>query len=440
MKRMGLNIDGLFISEKEKNDLITYLQTDQPDTIIVLSSVPFAAEMKGRFPRMNVIYRDMSGSDNDNLWLHMTPQEWWNRYSMVKNYGLIAHTNNEPAITKAMVEWEIECAKIAIANQTKVVLCNFSVGVPETPNNNPTQYEMLKPLFKLIAENPDYLYLGLHEYAATNWYAEFGGATDYKVWSKDLNHTRPYLMGRFKHINDYCIANFGKLPNIIFTEWGFDTIHAFYNYQSRVPGFEPSHMGITKSIKAFEAWRTDLINWEHYAFVQLQSAWNALYKKENNIKGVCFFCWGGQGVWRNYYNIAGYEKLIDFLKGGNFSNEEQREFDMLLGNEIKEVLYKGTTAVRFRSSPSTSASILFNLQTNMRGYEFTKSTFRMNGYSWKAYLFIDPRDNNYKLGWSAFSVDPTAFEIIESGGGKVDLNNEIALAEQLKQNLTNKNS
>jgi hypothetical protein len=439
MKRMGLNIDGLFITDKQKTDLISYLSVDQPESILVINSMPFAAEMKGRFPYMNVIYRDMALPNQDNLWMQISPETWWNIYSAAANYGLVLHTNNEPAITKAMVDWEIECAKIAIKNKTKVVLCNFSVGTPETPNNNPAQYEMLKPLFKLICDNPDYLYLGLHEYAATNWYAEYGGSTDYQKWVKDLNHTRPNLFGRFKHINDYCIANFGNLPNIIITEWGFDTIHAYYNYQSSVPGFSPSHMGIGKSILAFMTWKTDLASWEQYAFLQLQSVWNALYKKEINIKGVCYFCWGGQGVWKEYYDISGYEKLIEQLCYGDFSNEEQKEINMALGGELRKIMYTGSDSLRFRTSPTTSASILFNLQKDQVGYEFVKSNVRMNGYDWRAYLFINPRNGNLELGWTAYSISPNAFVPMDAGGS-INLASEIELTESLKQRLISKNS
>lgn len=404
MKRMGMNIDGLFISGEQKSQLISYLSVDQPDSVLVINSVPFAAEMKGRFPYMNVIYRDMGLPNQDNLWSQISPQTWWSIYAEAASYGLVVHTNNEPAITKGMVDWEIECAKIAIQNKAKVVLCNFSVGTPETPNNNPLQYELLKPLFKLVCENPEYLFLGVHCYAATNWYAEFGGSTDHEKWVKDLNHTRPNLLGRFKRINDYCVLNFGSLPNIIITEWGFDTIHAYYNYQSTVPGFSNSHMGIGKSILAFQTWKGNLASWEQYAFIQLQSAWNALYKKEKNIKGVCFFCWGGQGVWKDYFDISQYPKLVEQLKLGDFSIEEQKEIRMTLGSELRQVQYIGSESLRFRSSPTTSASILFNLIKDQIGYEFTKSTVRMNGYDWKAFLFANPRNGNLELGWTTYAI------------------------------------
>ncbi len=437
MTGMGLNLDGLFITQEHRQRAYQYIQSVKPKTVLVLNDLPTAETIKKMSPTTEVIFRKTFGEHSDNLYREMTPQRWWAEYEPAHKLGLTLHTCNEPSVNGQMVEFELACAQIALQNKARVVLGNFSVGTPDLG-----VYPTLAPLLEVIVNNPTYLRLGLHEYSATNWYYDFDKTiTDYEKWKTKIEPSvKPYLVGRYRWINDYCQKKWGKLPSIILTEWGFDTIYSATAWQSTVPQYQIP-MGIKNCIPSFASWKTNLNSWEAYAVEQLHRQWIALYADAPNILGQCYFCVGGHGVWGDVFNIAQYPLLMELLKARDFSSTGTSIGggiqNMQLGKLLRPIEYTGGN-VRFRVLPTTSANTINTIVTGQEGWLFTDSYALSDGYQWRRGLFSEP-NGALVVGWFALVTGQETWHYLDIASGSIDLTHEIALSEELTVSLKAKN-
>jgi len=422
MTGIGLNIDGMFLDNQENVELLAYMEKAKPDYSLVLNSVHKAIELKP-YVKKNIIYRHMFSPEYNEIWRVVNPKTWWDINIDARNHKLILHTSNEPSISTDLINFEYTCGLMAHENKQEAVLLNFSVGTPEE-----SDYGKLDPIFELICDS-DYLYLGLHEYAATTFQLEFGdNLWDYTKWKKRRDG---YVIGRYNRILDYTLKRFGKKPKIIFTEFGFDTIHALLNKQQSVAPYNYP-MGIRNTLNAF----TSISNQpQNYAGQQLKHAWKNFYQDES-IKGVCYFCFGGVGVWKSDYNLAGYKSLLEEISEG-FNTKEKEENKVTIksyGDTPTKIRYTGSN-VNIRDLPTTVGSkIIGQLNNNNSYYILEDSDAENNGYKWKRILYKSA--NGIQFGWCAISVQGFSYEVIDDV--VYDLTEEILLAQELYNALLNK--
>lgn len=103
-----------------------------------------------------------------------------------------------------LAEFALETAKLTMADGFKWVAFGWSSGEPE-----PEHWESAAMLrfLQLVADNPDKLAIGLHEYS-------------YRT--NEIDYIYPYLIGRFQHLFEICDAHNIPRPPIVITEWGWE--------------------------------------------------------------------------------------------------------------------------------------------------------------------------------------------------------------------------
>jgi hypothetical protein len=103
-----------------------------------------------------------------------------------------------------LAEFALETARLTIADGYKWVAFGWSSGEPEPVHwQSPAMLEFLQ----LVADNPDKLAIGLHEYS-------------YRV--DEIGYIYPYLIGRFQKLFEICDAQGISRPPVMITEWGWE--------------------------------------------------------------------------------------------------------------------------------------------------------------------------------------------------------------------------
>jgi len=146
---------------------------------------------------------------------------------------------------------------------------------------NETNVHALRPLIELINQYPGQLFLGLHEYSGI-----------------DYMEMHPWLFGSFKFIHDYCDANGLARPQIIFTEWGYDTRHQHP---------EGKQWNLAEAIR--------LGGGANNAAQNLVNAYHDIYRGHDNIIGMCFFTfWSESNQWHPYDIVRNrYPAFLDYI-------------------------------------------------------------------------------------------------------------------------------
>ncbi len=106
--------------------------------------------------------------------------------------------------TDWLAEFAIETAKLALRDGYKWAAFGWSSGEPE-----PFHWESPRMLafLRLVAQYPDQLAIGLHEYSYTK---------------QAVGNMYPYLIGRFQHLFQICDDNNIPRPTVFITEWGWE--------------------------------------------------------------------------------------------------------------------------------------------------------------------------------------------------------------------------
>jgi len=176
---------------------------------------------------------------------------------------------------------------------------------------------------------------------------------------------RPWLLGRFRFLLDYCKSKGIKAPKIVINEWGWDTIASATAWHSTTPGYRPLGMGYRHSSVAWTTWQPGMTA-AYHAFKQLQWAWNNIYKPHPEIIGVCFFCYGGlggEGSWGEDYAIHRENELFDLVKAqGNFAlNTGTTPPPQPPTPGQKRIYIEGSEWVNARADHSTSSADVGNI-------------------------------------------------------------------------------
>lgn len=412
---MGFSIDGLFLSGDDKNWLESKLKINNPKAVVILSDVNYAIHLKQILPRTKVAFRTFWGTENDNIHRTTTVNQFLQIYDDALRNDLIVYSNNEPKLDDSLVEWEYELSSKIIERGKQAVQFNWSVGMPA---NADTEYDKFKKNLRIIANNKANLFLGLHEYWFGWPFAEFG-EYDAKPDFNSMNSfnlpasQKPYVVGRYRWLSDYCKRNFNATPNIILTEFGYDEVDALLYVASKIPYYRRP-LRLENVLPALDVWsKQSGLDVYEYSFQQFKLVWEKIYKNSPEIVGVCTFPLGGTGDWYNssfHFHRGLLQKLIDNYSFETKASGGNNEDNMIRNANIKHKIYTGID-INFRIKPNTADNTpLFTLQAGTEVFVFENNNVISGGFTWTP--MIAKNNDLWNFGWIASSLSGVSFEIV----------------------------
>lgn len=352
MTGMGLNIDCANLSDSEYQTLKNYLVRAKPRMVVCMDNYPRAVEIARILPDSVIVYRHYLP---DEIWQTSLPSDYINAHAA---YGtppanVWYYALNEPPMNAKVISWLDAVARMARARGWRVCLGNWSIGVPE-----PQQWSIARGLLELAAANPSRLTIGLHEYWPTYAPYEFQQtpAAPHE-WPTVAGIARPWILGRFRFLLDYCKSVGIPAPRIAITEWGTDRIDAVGAWQTQTPGYY-QRTGYKVAKCAWSVWPRAGLSVGTYAALMAKWAWRNLYAMHPQIVGVAWFCAGGQGDWRTYYNVLDEPDFLAECERGFEMQTQALDYEIRAqgGTVIREATLQGVAALNVRSIPSTTGN------------------------------------------------------------------------------------
>lgn len=381
MTGLGLNIDLLHLSDAEYATLKNYLLQARPPLIVAMDNYPRAVELARLMPDTAIVYRQYLP---DDIW-QQSADAWVNVHAALPTppSNVWFYALNEPPLNADVVRWLDSVARQSLARGWRVVLGNFSVGVPE-----PSDWLRARSLVDLIARNRERLMLGLHEYFPTYAPYEFQQTPQHpQAWPPVPASARPFLLGRFRYLLDFCARERIPTPRIAVTEFGTDTIPAVLAWQSQTAGYQ-DRAGYQIARRAWDTWRPSSMTVGQYAGALARWAWVNLYKAHPEIVGLAWFCAGGQGVWRDHYNVLSEADFLqDVTKGFERANMANYVINAM-GETEATAKVSGVSTLNVRAQPTTAAAISGTLRDGQTIAYYTDSdavSYAANGsvqYRW----------------------------------------------------------
>jgi hypothetical protein len=310
LTKTGFNI----IDVADKADILRTLEQVRPPAVLFYASeASFAAQVKTKFPEMEVIIRFWPDEDNHKRY---TPQQFLSMHTAETRHGLILYTNNESGIGDDVLDWNYETCALAVERTAKVVALNPAAGTYDKKD-----LYRLRKLFELAGLRPDVITIGLHEYAGgvitSGMYRpeDMDKHTSAISWPtrKELDDLFPWHVGRNRMITDYCRSLGIKLPRLAITETGFDwtsDISGWLGARVRTPGYES--IDGWKSLK--DQWHIWWPDWTpEMAFIkQMQYAETNLWR---DIAYTLLYCWGNDGNKRWLPFRVDNTRIVTYMEG-----------------------------------------------------------------------------------------------------------------------------
>jgi hypothetical protein len=348
---MGYNIHMSYCSAGYWSQLLDRFAQDKPAALLLLDSfgdmVGRALEAKARLPQTLIIYRKFLGGDNQ--YTRLSPAQMIAENMALKGSGIYFAAENE-APWKASLPWLLEVAKAAKAAGLRVSLGGWSVGGYEIAD-----IPAADALLRYSAANPGLCVWDFHEYCRGSWTVDFMPHEHNPAnWPLSIpKNTALWLMGRFRHIITYCDTMGIKRPQIIVGEFGFDRVLA-------VPSTLYGNVGGLNTLEGLiRSWGFE--NWQAYAAVMLQAAFNAIYKP--------------YGIPVCYYQLCDHPdnwREFNAFHAPTFMDATRKGFAMDIYPPIPSPAYTfyitgphtlAGNGVRIRSAADTSAPIITTLNT-----------------------------------------------------------------------------
>lgn len=343
---LGWNVEGTFTDKHEWARLLEICKRTRPTAMLIISNPSRAAELRNALPATEIIYRQHIERE-ETEWPKISPAQWYAYTAEQARAGFTVHSPNEPGpLTDQLYQWLMEYARICVQNKKRAVIGNFSVGMPHE-----TSWARYPQLLDYIAANRQYLRLGLHEYAPHLMSAEYTLDPRPSAWPRVPADSKPYLVGRYRWIPR-------DVP-IIFTEFGWDTIPSapFNAWQWTLEG-----MRERAGYRVAAAWWATVdrqgLTVQQYAARQIKWAFDQFCRNDPRVKGACFFTWGNQGDWREFYNVSDQEEFQETLMGFDLSSTAQTvNYEIRnQGTRLTRARMTGVAAVNLRSVPTTTAN------------------------------------------------------------------------------------
>lgn len=442
MAAFGFNIDGMFTTNEDRNWLEDKLKTNPPSSLVVLSDIHYLIRLRNSLNLKYPVLRKFWGNEFDNIYRTTSVDEFLYIYKDALDNNLIVYSSNEPAEyliqndiqvpNVQLFEWEYELSRKILERGKRAVQFNWSVGMP---HEKPSSIAHWRKNLEIISINRGKLFLGLHEY----WFGwPFSESTNSATYNSMYNYNPPrtqknFIIGRYRWILEYARNNFGITPDIIFTESGWDEvydlhhrIHLMHNYKLpyRIPNILPA-LDFWSNLSTMQRY--------DYAFSQFRFVWDKIYKYDSEIKGICFFPFGGIGAW-DEMSIHRHKPLVEKLIEANFNTVAAspivEDKIMLTNAEATHILYTGTD-INLRNKPTTTnSSILFTVTPQTEMFLFEKEITVNNNYTWNPAMV--KRNGKWTFGYLAVSISGFNKEPFPETSN-VDTGRIIELADEIKR-------
>jgi hypothetical protein len=350
---MGYNIHLSYTSDNYWAQLLSRFAQDKPAALLLLDSFGHgkeaarALDAAQRLPDTLIIYRKFLSGDNQHAYL--SPAQWVAEHQQFAGTRIYCSADNEPAFA-ASLPWLLAVAKAARAANIRVSLGGWSVGGYEIAD-----IPKMDALLRYTAANAGRFVYDLHEYTRGSWTVDFMPHEHNPAnWPLSIpKNTALWLMGRFRHIITYCDTMGIKRPQIVIGEFGFDRVLA-------VPSTLYGNVGGLNTLEGLiRSWGHE--NWQAYAAVMLQAAFNAIYKP--------------YGIPVCYYQLCDHPdnwREFNAYHAPTFMDATRKGFAMDIYPPIPSPAYTfyitgphtlAGNGVRIRSAADTSAPIITTLNT-----------------------------------------------------------------------------
>lgn len=291
------------LSIPDKGQMLVHLLKAQPKAILFYQNeIDFARIVKKSLPECEVIIRMWPDA---TIHKDYTPKQWLDRNAPLAAGGLMLYTTNEPGFTKALIEWHIDLAHLAIDRGIKLCMLNLGVGQP-----GPDEWHLAQPLLELIASHPNLFALGLHEYAGgvfasgvvgstpvdTKFHADFTIRDNWKA--EHVIGQTMWHMGRWHFLKAFLKKVGIPMLRIIVTEWGFDYTGDIGAWLNSLPPTQEytSNNGWKSLVDDWKRWWPD---WDAQTAMSKQLALAEQWMYED-VEAMLLFCYGTDGNWDTY--------------------------------------------------------------------------------------------------------------------------------------------
>ncbi len=266
------------------NELDRHTNITRPSGQVFVDDLKSAWDYKQKHPDVEVAHR--WEKLEPLIPLHIAPEQWLTdrltAFDMlgIPHDAIIIHTANEPNVSPQHATWEARFAKALLADPSKPrsLQLNFGVGKPKD-----SEIPLYRELLRLMVENPDRIYLGLHGYAPIVWTAGVNGsappgynkqflkagdpqALEYPIardeWFVRVFNNACWFMGRWRFWAAYCHQQFKKMPNIWKSESGFDDVKDVEWWQQSQPRPADPADKSGKTLKRLGGWKTLQLVWK----------------------------------------------------------------------------------------------------------------------------------------------------------------------------------
>ncbi len=310
-------------------DFDNELLSMRPPVILTMTGSHHATSLAQQLPETLVIHR---GWNDNRLHWDISPERFVENHKHLAEFGVVVHTTNEPPNPNnedealRLVLWHENVIRLSAQYNLKLCILNFGAGGPDID-----KWGMYDSLLRLVAENRDRVFMGLHEYAVGVIYSgmenihniELGSTIDWRDWAGVIYPTLPintdnynlWHTGRYKHLLKYCEDNNIDKPQIIFTEYGWDqlTDNISTEYLRELAAEHPP----VAPFEHYRGWRSLERVWNEWGnnfsmINQLEWANDNLYT-EPEIVGQCLFAVSESPDWKQDFDYSVDEDLIDYM-------------------------------------------------------------------------------------------------------------------------------
>jgi hypothetical protein len=305
----------------------------QPPVILTMAGSHHATRLAQQLPDTLVIHR---GWHDNRLHWTSTPERFVEKHKHLAEHGVVIHTTNEPPNPNneeeaaQLVWWHGEVIRLSAQYNLKLCILNFGAGGPDID-----EWRLYDDLLRVVAENRDRVYLGLHEYAAGVIYSgmEYSDPHlalngDWRDWAGDhypfmeisTDVYKFWHTGRYKHLLDYCDDNDINRPQLIFTEFGWDQLtdniseQFLSDMEEQYPPIAPfDHYRSWHSLLSlWDEWNSSKGNNEFGRDKQLIWANDNLYT-EDEVIGLCLFAVSEAADWKQDFDYSDAYALLYYL-------------------------------------------------------------------------------------------------------------------------------
>lgn len=335
----GVNILGLWLNASAQERLLAYLRQLKPSMVVVIEGYALAVRIADALPDCKVVVRPVWVHGRyDNLWQDVDPHQFVQRYADLirKRDNMLLYSDNEPRWSLQSLIWQIAVSDEAWRLGVKVVLGNWSMGVPE-----PDQIKLAHGLFERMIQRPGQ-WIGVHEYFVN------------RVDNSD------YFIGRCLRMVDYCRSAFSADLPILITETQGDYVWR--------EGLKVGGPFAALGLSARQAWS------------EMQKA-HQIHYAGSPVQGSAIYCWGSDDRWREY-DIKGWIELQELMVSEPVVAAAQNDQVSYRRNFRARVEHDIAGSLRVRRGPGLTYPVVDSITSGDEVDVVAENTVADGGYLW----------------------------------------------------------